>query len=398
MPIPPSPGVSHDAALSGDTEAALMYTSGTTGAPKGCRLSNEYFLEFGRQYAGYGGLCAIDMGVERLITPLPVNHMNAMVCSFIAMVTVGGCLVQLDRFHPSSWWASVRDSRATILHYLGVMPAMLLAAAPGPHDDHGGRIKFGFGAGVDPRHQANFESRFGFPLIEAWAMTETGCGACVVASEEPRHVGTRCFGRAPPGLDVLLVDEQGEPVAEGEAGELLVRRSEGDPRRFFFSGYYKDDAATEAAWADGWFHTGDVVRRGPDGSFHFVDRRKNIIRRSGENIAAVEVESVLMRHKAVRACALAPVPDDIRGEEVAALVVCDPELTADSGLAESLTAHCLAHLAYYKAPGYVLFGDALPMTASQKIQRGRLKAMLAEAIATGAGHDTRPLKKRPPAG
>jgi acyl-CoA synthetase (AMP-forming)/AMP-acid ligase II len=167
MPIPPSPGVSHDAALSGDTEAALMYTSGTTGAPKGCRLSNDYFVEFGRQYVGYGGLCALDMGVERLITPLPVNHMNAMVCSFIAMVTVGGCLVQLDRFHPSSWWSSVRDSRATILHYLGVMPAMLLAATPGSDDDYGGQIKFGFGAGVDPRHQANFEARFGFPLIEA---------------------------------------------------------------------------------------------------------------------------------------------------------------------------------------------------------------------------------------
>ncbi len=400
MPIPPSPGVSHDAALSGDTEAALMYTSGTTGAPKGCRLSNDYFVEFGRQYVGYGGLCALDMGVERLITPLPVNHMNAMVCSFIAMVTVGGCLVQLDRFHPSSWWSSVRDSRATILHYLGVMPAMLLAATPGSDDDYGGQIKFGFGAGVDPRHQANFEARFGFPLIEAWAMTETGCGACIVASEEPRHVGTRCFGRLPPGLDVRLVDEQGETVADGEPGELLVRRSDGDPRRFFFSGYYKDPAATDAAWADGWFHTGDVVRRGPDGSFHFVDRRKNIIRRSGENIAAVEVESVLMRHPAVRACALAPVPDDIRGEEVAALILPDPELATDaglteSGLAESLVAHCLAHLAYYKAPGYVVFGDTLPMTASQKIQRGRLKAMLADAVAAGACHDTRALKKRP---
>jgi acyl-coenzyme A synthetase/AMP-(fatty) acid ligase len=175
---------------------------------------------------------------------------------------------------------------------------------------------------------------------------------------------------------------------------LLARRAGADPRHFFFSGYYKDEAATEAAWAGGWFHTGDVVRRGEDGSFHFVDRRKNIIRRSGENIAAVEVESVLLRHPAVQACAVAPVPDDIRGEEVAVCVVLAAGEAGGAELAAALADHCVAHIAYHKAPGYVVFADSLPMTASQKIQRGRLKTILADAVANGAAIDLRHLKKR----
>jgi acyl-CoA synthetase (AMP-forming)/AMP-acid ligase II len=392
--VPAAPDRPSVAGPEGAREAALMYTSGTTGSPKGCRLSNDYFVEFGRQYAAFGGLCALEPGGERLITPLPVNHMNAMVVSFSAMLTIGGCLVQLDRFHPSTWWSSVTLSRATVIHYLGVMPAMLLSQPADPSENYRGRVKFGYGAGVDPRHHANFEARFGFPLIEAWAMTESGPGACISATHEPRHVGSRCFGKPPEGVDVRLIDEEGADAADSDAGELLVRRAGSDPRRFFFSSYYKDEAATEAAWAGGWLHTGDVVRRGADGSLHFVDRRKNIIRRSGENIAAVEVESVLLRHPAIRACAVAPVPDDIRGEEVAACVVADPDMDADAGLAIALAQHCLGQLAYYKAPGFVVFVKSLPMTASQKIQRGRLKTILAEAVGAGGAHDVRALKKR----
>src|SRR5690606_15875928 len=161
-----------------------------------------------------------------------------------------------------------------------------------------------------------FEQRFGFPLIEAWAMTETGSGAIAAANREPRHVGTRCFGRLDASMEHRIVDENGCNVLPGVAGEFLVRRRGEQPRRYFFSGYYKDHDATEHAWADGWFHTGDIVRADADGNLFFVDRRKNIVRRSGENIAAVEVEGALLRHPAVRGCAVTPVPDDIRGEEV----------------------------------------------------------------------------------
>src|SRR4029077_14067567 len=113
-------------------ECALLYTSGTTGKPKGCLLSNFYFLNVARRYLGEGGLCEVREGEERLITPLPLFHMNALAVSTVAMILSAGCVVQLDRFHPRSWWESVARHGATIVHYLGVMPALLLAQAPGP--------------------------------------------------------------------------------------------------------------------------------------------------------------------------------------------------------------------------------------------------------------------------
>ncbi len=376
------------------SEAAMLFTSGTTGSPKGCLLSNEYFTGLGAWYGNMGGQCALEPGAERLITPLPVNHMNAMACSFMAMVMAGGCIIQLDRFHPSSWWSSVRDARATILHYLGVMPAMLLKAQPDPSDDFSGQIKFGFGAGVDPKHHKTFEARFGFPLIEAWAMSETGAGACIAATHEPRHVGTRCFGKAGPDLETRMVDELGGDVAPGAPGELLVRRAGDNPRRFFFSGYYKDAAATGQAWEGGWFHTGDVVRKDEEGYYYFVDRRKNIIRRSGENIAAVEVEGALMQHPFVENCAVAPVPDEIRGEEVMALIVASDGQEKNLKLAEIISDACRDALAYYKVPGYIALVDALPMTGSQKIQRGKVKELCRALAERGECFDLTHLKSR----
>ena len=130
------------------TECALLYTSGTTGQPKGCVLTNQYFLHCGDWYRDVGGLIDLRVDQERMITPLPVFHMNAMAVSVMAMVSVGGCLTMLDRFHPGTWWDSVRTSRATCLHYLGVMPSMLMSAAPSAQDK-AHSIRFGFGAGVD---------------------------------------------------------------------------------------------------------------------------------------------------------------------------------------------------------------------------------------------------------
>ena len=155
---------------------------------------------------------------------------------------------------------------------------------------------------------------------------------------------------------------------------------------------------TAEAWHGGWFHTGDVVRRGPDGSFHFVDRKKNVIRRSGENISAVEVESVLMQHPAVRQVAVAPAPDTVRGDEVFACVVSEgplPDAASRNRIATDIVGWCLSRLAYYKAPGYVAFVPALPLTSTQKIQRGALKELVATTIGSELCVDTRSLKKRP---
>ena len=391
-PASPPPRAS---APNADSEAALLYTSGTTGRPKGCVLPNEYFLEAGRWYAETGGLIALRPGRERMLTPLPVFHMNAMAYSTMAMVTTGGCLILLDRFHPKSWWQSVRQARATIVHYLGVMPPILMAVPESAADrDHD--VRFGFGAGVDRRLHAAFEARFGFPLIEAWAMTETGAGAVVVASEEPRHVGTNCFGRPRGGVETRIARDDGSAAGDDEPGELLVRHAGLDPRFGFFRAYLKDPDATAEAWAGGWFHTGDIVRRAADGSLSFVDRRKNVIRRSGENISAVEVESVLQQHPLVRQVAVAGTPDAVRGDEVVACIVPKepaPEIGRD-GLAAGIVAWCLERLAYYKAPGYVAFVDSLPLTSTQKIQRGELKELVATVVASGTCCDTRSLKKR----
>jgi acyl-CoA synthetase (AMP-forming)/AMP-acid ligase II len=386
---PPAAGRAPDQ----DTECALLYTSGTTGRPKGCVLPNEYFLYAGHWYNTIGGLCLVRQGVERMLTPLPMMHMNALACSTMCMIMAGGCLVLLDRFHPRSWWHNVRQSRATIVHYLGVMPAMLLGDAPGPQD-RSHNVRFGFGAGVNRRHHAAFEERFGFPLLEAWAMTETGVGAVIIANREPRYVGTASIGIPEPEVEVRIVDEAGAEVGTDEPGELLVRHAGGKPRYGFFRCYLKDETATEEAWRAGWFHTGDLVRRDAQGVVRFVDRRKNIIRRSGENISAVEVEAVLVQHPKVRSVAVTGVPDELRGDEVFACVVPrepvpDPEL-----LAQELAQLCRERLAYYKAPGYVAFCESLPLTPTEKVQRAELKALGAALLGRGACIDVRALKKR----
>ena len=379
-----------------DTECALLYTSGTTGRPKGCVLTNTYFLNSGDWYLTVGGMITLAPGIERMLTPLPLFHMNAMATSTMAMLMSGGCLIVLDRFHPKTWWDSVRASHASIVHYLGVMPPMLMSVPPGPAE-RAHKVRFGFGAGVDRKLHAAFEERFGFPLIEAWAMTETGGGVVIAASREPRHVGTNCFGKVGPEAEARVVGDDGEDAPTGEPGELLVRRAGADKRFGFFAAYLSDPEATAEAWDGGWFHTGDIVRRDGDGNFFFVDRKKNVIRRSGENISAVEVESVLLQHPGVAAVAVAATPDAVRGDEVFACVVArNPPATAAgrTQLATDIASFCLTRLAYYKAPGYVAFVEALPLTSTQKIQRGALKDQVVALAGAAATIDMRELKKR----
>lgn len=383
------------------TECAMLFTSGSTGKPKGCILTNEYFIEFGLWYRDIGGYCELKEGRERLLTPLPLCHMNAMAVSSLGMMITGGCLIQLDRFHPSTWWQTVKSSGATALHYLGVLPAILLNL-PKACEEKNLAVKFGFGAGVNPKHHAAFEKRFGFPLIEAWAMSECGAGGCIVANHEPRHVGTSCFGVPDPSrVEYRLVDEFGRDVKRGDAGELLVRRSGADPGKGFFSGYHKNKAATREAWEGGWLHTGDIVRQGEDDAMHFVDRRKNVIRRSGENIAALEVEAALVHSHIVAQVAVTAAPDEMRGDEVLAFVVPEKNVAADEVSARTIFACAMDQLVYYKAPGYVVFVDDLPLTASQKPQRAEIKKLARKIVANGTAgtgarlYDLRDLKRRP---
>ena len=353
-----------------DTPASVLYTSGTTGRPKGCVLSHRYELEAGRWYATTGGLATFHDGSDRIYNPLPLFHVNASIFSFFCAMLRGNCQVQTDRFSPARWWTEVAESRATVVHYLGVVVPMLLGQPPGPLD-RGHGVRFAIGAGVDPQRHAEFETRFGFPLIEIWGMTEMV--RAIVDSEPPRPVGTRSFGRPRPGLEVRVVDDADRELPAGTPGEMLVRSSAAAPRSDFFSGYLNDPAATEQAWRGGWFHTGDIVTRAADGRLSFIDRRKNIIRRSGENIAAAEVEAVLQAHPLVEQAAVLAVPDDVREEEVLACVVLRPQGRADPAAAvQALFEHCNAELSYYKAPGWMWLADSIPTTSTQKIQKHQI--------------------------
>ncbi len=389
LPAAPS-GV---AALSEDPwrrEVAVLFTSGTSGPPKGCVLTNEYMMTAGAWYRDLGGALTLRHAQERVLNPLPVFHMNCGITSIATMCLSDNCLVLPDRFHASTWWEDCVQSQATAIHYLGIMPPVLFKQSP-TLAERQHQIRFGLGAGCEPILHPQVEARFGFPFVEVWGMTETG--RFLSNQHEPRHTATRAFGRAAEPVQVRVVDDQDREVPQGQPGQLLVRASGSDPRRGFFSGYLGQPQDTEHAWRGGWFHTGDVVTQDATGMLYFVDRRKDIIRRSGENISAAEVEAALAAHPAVARVAVMAVPDELRDEEVLAAVVLVPGYAAQASLAQSLQAHCLELLAYYKAPAWWVFRDSLPVTATNKVSKNLIFASGQDPRALGL--DLRAFKKRP---
>ena len=233
-------------------------------------------------------------------------------------------------------------------------------------------MRFGLGAGVEPQLHAAFERALRLSAVEVWGMTETGR----IYADRPGAAADRPRGPSavrPAASKRAWSTSRTATWPPGTEGELLVRWGgpEG-PRHGFFAGYLKNPEATDEAWRGGWFHTGDVVRQAADGLLAFVDRKKNIIRRAGENIAAAEVEAMLQAHEAVAQVAVLAVPDEIREEEVMACVVPMAGVTADRRLAEALMDWCRARLAYFKAPGWVLFVASLPTTGTQKVQKTQI--------------------------
>lgn len=373
------------------TESGLLFTSGTTGLPKGCVLDNEAFLFNGARYLAAGGVIAIEYGKERLYNPLPLYYANAFAISNIVMILSAGCMIFPDRFHPETYWQEIAETDATILHHLGIIPPILLKA-PVRSIERKNRVKFSGGAGLDGEQRVQLEERFGFPFVEYYGMTEIG--VCAADNIEPRQMHDRAIGRPWPGVDFRLVDSRGSTVPVGEVGELLVRRFGRDRRRGLCRGYLGDDEATRTVWRDGWFHTGDLMRCDEHGVYYFVDRKKEMIRRSGQNISPAEIEVVLAQHPSVVTCAALAVPDENRQEEVLACIV--PSLDRDdkSKLAEDLLEWSFEHLAYFKAPGWLLFVSELPMTDTHKVKKALIFSEDEDPRARPGVFDVRERKKR----
>ena len=390
-PLPRARGTSQPRGTGRGAEACLIYTSGTTGRPKGCVIDHDYHFAVGLAYVRLGGRLSLQKQADRVFVPLPVFHVNAGVNTLTALILTGNCLIVPDRFHPSSWWQDIVSTRATAMHYLGIIPPILLKREPEPAEQQH-TLRYGLGAGLEPQIHRQFEDRFGVPMVEVWGMTETGrfLGDC----HEPRQIHTRAFGAPSEDLDARVVDESGAPVPPGTEGELVVRAHGSDPRQGFFREYLKNPEATAEAWRSGWFHTGDVVVQDPDGMLHFVERRKNIIRRSGENISAAEVENALIAHPAVEAVAVIGVTDEMRDEEVMACVLPTDGSARDEQTARSIFDSARELLAYYKLPGWVAFVDDLPRTGTQKVRKGLIFPDLDDPRTASGVVDLRAMKKR----
>jgi acyl-CoA synthetase (AMP-forming)/AMP-acid ligase II len=374
-----------------ESEAAILYTSGTTGRPKGCIITNRYMVTTGQWYASAGGVIDFSHGNARLYTPMPLFHMAGLCLNSMGMLMSANCLILPDRFHPKTLWQDVIETRATALHYLGVVPAMLLAQPESELERRHG-IRFGLGGGASPALRQRFEQRFGFPLAEGWGMTETG--RSTFDAFEPRRLDRYAIGAPRNGFEARIVDDNDNELPRGTPGELVVRYAGPDPRFGFFAGYLKDPEATEAAWRGGWFHTGDVATQDADGMLYFVDRKKHVVRRAGENIAAAEVELILASHPAVKQVAILPAPDELRQEEVLACVELRGGHAADATQARALFDWCNERLAYYKAPGWILFFDALPLTATHKVAKTQIFAAGEDPRTRPGIFDFRAAKKR----
>lgn len=355
------------APVAAETLLNVQYTSGSTGRPKGCLLSHTYWLALARKNVlETPGLGPDDV----LLTAQPFSYMDPQ-WNLASAMAAGAELVVLDRFHPSTFWASVREHAVTFLYCLGVMPTLLATTDPRP-DDRDHRVRLVACSGIPVGLHAALEARFGVPWMESYGMTEIGSGAAVTMAEHDECVGSGSIGRATALRELRVVDPAGRAVPRGEIGELVVRGSG------LMDGYLDSPEATAQAFRNGWFHTGDLARMDATSLVYLVGRAKEMIRRSGENISPVEVEDAIGSHPAVRLAACVGVPDPMRGEEVKAYVVLrDDTATAAATrrlVEEDLAAHCDQLLAYFKVPRYWTVRSTLPLTASEKVAKAALLA------------------------
>lgn len=358
-----------------DTLANLQYTSGTTGFPKGCRLSHRFWTHMGAGTARLMDLTDDDV----LVTAQPYSYIDPQ-WNTVASLWSGAELAILDGFHPSTFMASVADLHVTVFYCLAAMPVLLLKQPPTPAD-HAHRLRHVFCSAIPAAAHAAIEDRWGVPWYELYGMTETGLNIAVTPQDHDELVGSGSMGRVVDHCDATVVDADGMPVPDGVVGELLLRG------RGFMDGYHDDEAATAAFFADGWAHTGDLVVRDADGRFTLRGRRKDMIRRGGENIAAAQVEAALVGHPDVLEAAVLAVADDVLGEEVRAVVVAVP---GHDLRPSDLRDHVAERLATFKVPRFWEIRDHLPHTPSERVAKHLVAPMAADAVDLRPPHVTGP--------
>ena len=338
----------------------IMYTSGTTGPSKGVISPHSQAHGVGRSLAQNFGYRPDDV----VYTCLPLFHGNALWYSCYAAFWADCALAVSARFSASSFWDEIRATGATQFNALGAMTNILLRAQPSPRDrEH--RVRQAMLVPLSPDVYREVSERFGVQVTSLYAMTET-FAVTMFTPDDPVSKGSSA-GK-PRGLsELLIVNDEDDPLPVGEVGEICVRPCEPG---IVMSGYYKMPEATVRDTRNLWLHTGDRGRIDADGYLYFVDRKKEAIRRRGENISAYEVEMLIARHPSVLEVAAVPVTSELSEDEVMVYVVCRDGCTVS---AEDLVRFANQNMAHFMVPRFVHFIDALPKTASEKIEKYKLK-------------------------
>ncbi len=348
--------------------ASIIYTSGTTDRPKGVMLKHYAFAFAPSHRARALGWTEDD----RVMVVMPLFHVNALCHMTIAMMSVGGVAVLKERFSASRFWNDVRKHGVTTSSIMQTIPRILLNLPPDPADaDTPLRQVMAL---LPPDVHLEFERRFGVTAVPSYSLTEDLLSVLGPLETSVRKLGS-CGVAIAPGVHRLRIcNEEGESCAPGELGEI-VKQSPA-----VMMGYYKNPEATAAALRDGWLHTGDLGYLDEDGFLYFVDRKKDMIKRSGENIASAEVERVLNSHPLIAESAVVAVDDPIRQEEVKACIVLAEGASSDGLPPAQLWEFCAEHLAPFKIPRYLDYRPELPKTPSSKVQKNLLRE---EGLAAG---------------
>ena len=345
-----------------DDEAIIIYTSGTTGKPKGCLLTHGNLIANARQISDWLQFTKDD----RLLTIMPLFHMNAVSVTTMSALYAGGSTVVSPKFSASRFWQIISDYQITSFGSVATMLSMLLSTYPEgvPEGLKTDQLRFAMcgSAPVPAEVLQRFEDTFNCLVIEGYGLSESTCRSTFNPPDKRRRPGSCGL---PIGNDMRVVDDDDKEVAVGELGEVVLRGEN------ILKGYYRNEEATATAFRNGWFHTGDIGYRDKDGYFFIVDRKTDMIIRGGENIYPREIDEVLYQHPAVAAAATIGVPDKLYGEEVAAFVVLREEKQATE---EEIIAFCRKHLADYKTPKTVRVVTEIPKGPTGKLLKRELSS------------------------